>query len=555
MATDDHEASTPIPTIRVNDLEVIEMSNGSFRTRAEKPPHRQKRLDSVLNLRECGCTGRGTAAGKTICAALHKIGDEQRRTEQSEQTRQGGETDQRNQPGTWNGVPVLKNNPFNLGAAVRNIPVDDKSPGLRETFAALPGGRPGGFTGVTRPATLHYNHGGPHFVTSAIKRPHTVAFPSCYFDPEACLNFFRIREATDTENERGSPFSKLTEHALSTLQAHLESQSNAASDVTQKLPALADITDDDRNDDANSDAMSISSLKTNIHSYDEEYAIISETSSVCSSDSVQSVGYDFNNSGCEMTYQSDDEVRLIAPHKVQVSGENKGLLHPVSANNVKYQHTPRRSQPKPDHMLHGFYSELGNAPDEAFDEATGGLKRDWLHAARPEFFNASGELQEYVIHRAGRPVGMSQALWLWLCGRDGRLPPYGPPRLALKIAVEMMEAFAGDDEFRMTRKMKWVHNLSDKYDLDRDEDKEKRAAERENYGSIWNKMARAERGTDWTPVRMQRKSPPPRSQRRSSSASQLPYPNAPRYGATGHPRATWGYRTSSAPKFSAARPN
>jgi len=92
------------------------------------------------------------------------------------------------------------------------------------------------------------------------------------------------------------------------------------------------------------------------------------------------------------------------------------------------------------------------------------LKRAWLHEACPQFFTTSGELQEYVIHN-GKPLGLSQTLWIWFCGRDKRLPEDGPNSLALKIAIESANDLRSKQNYLMKDLESKMRQLAEKYEL------------------------------------------------------------------------------------------
>lgn len=417
MADTNDEHRLPVPVIRVNDLEVIDGNNGQ--KRYEDYARRAKRLAAQHDLKNCGCTGRDTEGGKILRHALYKTAKDRSKI-------------------------IVEAAQLRDSAADEGCAGEDTSDNLVSEVLQF---RTARRTFTTEPLP-------------ASKRTFAVAFPSSYFDQEACLNFFRVSDSNE------SPANETQTQELSEL----------AMDDT-----LSDM--DDTMSDAGSD---------------------------CSVASVLTIDYDFNNSYRGLSYREDEDVIGVAPHKIPARRENRKMLHPVLAVNMKNKKQSTRGsrgiQPQPDHILRSFYTELAQPPSSAFDSVTSGLQREWLHKVRPQFFDSNGELQEYVIHK-GKPAGMSQILWLWLCGRDGRLPPHGPDQLALKIAVESAEAFNAINDCSQVERTQIIRGLIDTHGLDIDTRGFSSEAHIGEARYLWDRMIRAEQRQDtvkqrWKPKRV-----------------------------------------------------
>ena len=426
MAYDTSTNQVMIPAILVNDVEVVDASGTNKKKIVEDPHRKRKRIAATHDLKRCGCNARDGPGWKSFRRALYDL----KKDELSK-----AEPDLRMRDDSLS--PVRKAQAENGGAEVA----------LPTTQANQAGCLP------TSPSMLQGSH------STGSNRKFDVAFPSSYYDYEACLNFYRDYPAR--------------------LVDLYKKQCKEASPAR-----FGDSSDSDSDE------------------------------SITSIASTASMDYDFINSWQEATYRTEAEVAVAAPHKMIPTVAGKGFLHAGSTEYKKYQRKQRthsyRNPTPPSHILRSFYPELLNPPEHAFDSESGGLRREWLHEARPEFFDSKRQLQEYVIHKA-KPAGLSQSLWAWLCGRDSKLPTHGPSRVALKVAIETAKALTVNSVFTYTL----AHKQYVIRELTRDEDLEIERPEEqqvhhpsEDDRSLWSKMFRVEKkrdekaafeGSVWTP--------------------------------------------------------
>jgi hypothetical protein len=422
------EDSRPqIPTICINDLEVIEVDNGPPRKKPIEDPARQrKRLAAQHEIRTCGCIDRDSIGARQLRLALYEFAKEQD-TFLLQRSRMFDED--------------LMDVEVAAARLVENNEVDAPIHGdfehakVSESASRTP----------TRmsPAAVQEWIG---TLVLPVKRAFDAVFPSSYYDREACLNFYRDRSQT-TEP-----------------------------DCTEDEQIALDATD-------------------GTSAYDSDGAMSEAGSDISISDismfSTTSISYDFKNSYQDMFHRSPAEILNIAPHKVQP--RDRTLLYPALADSVERKSSPRPPQAPIQHPLQAFLSTLEYAPEEAFDKDTSGLKRAWLYKKWPVFFNVKGELQEYILHR-GKPPGLSETLWLWLCGRDSRLPRYGPDQLALSIAIHSIgrrDTYGGFNT--LSPGEKFIREATTDYALEFEANRAWEEMKQGHGRSLWDKMLRAEK--------------------------------------------------------------
>ena len=346
MAEDAISWESSTPSIRVNDVDIVEVCHRPQKKRVENQAVRRKRLAAQHDLRTCGCTCRDGLAAQHICQVLYELAKKEQQQNCNELTE------------LW------------------------KTP-------------------------RYFRSSEP--VSNAIKRPHQVAFPSSFFGREACLNFFHKRATMELELNKGTSIAP-------------------GHDVKRE--------------------------RNNIRFRKSEA-------------STSFIPYNFQNSYRQKKKTSEEGRRAYAPYTLLPRGDDSNLLHPNSADVFVRRHkSARREQDRIiPHILWSFLPRLTCAPQEAFSKVTGGLKRAWLHEACPQFFTTSGELQEYVIHN-GKPLGLSQTLWIWFCGRDTRLPEDGPNSLALKIAIESANDLRSKQNYLMKDLESKMRQHAEKYELE-----------------------------------------------------------------------------------------
>jgi hypothetical protein len=106
--------------------------------------------------------------------------------------------------------------------------------------------------------------------------------------------------------------------------------------------------------------------------------------------------------------------------------------------------------------------------------------------------SANGELQEYVVHK-GKPSGLSDTMWIWLCGRDSKLPQHGPDQLALKVAMQTAEQC--DD---LCPKTSLTRTLTEDHGLEIEKDRASRVNASDEWlsATLWDRMLKVERKRD-----------------------------------------------------------
>jgi len=141
MAEDAISWESSTPSIRVNDVDIVEVCHRPQKKRVENQAVRRKRLAAQHDLRTCGCTCRDGLAAQHICQVLYELAKKEQQQNCNELTE------------LW------------------------KTP-------------------------RYFRSSEP--VSNAIKRPHQVAFPSSFFGREACLNFFHKRATMELELNKGT---------------------------------------------------------------------------------------------------------------------------------------------------------------------------------------------------------------------------------------------------------------------------------------------------------------------------------------------------------------
>jgi hypothetical protein len=389
----------------------------------EDAHRRRKRLAAKHDIKTCGCLDRDDIGNKNLRAALYEFAEEQY---------------------DEYGYPKLSLDIF--GSTIAGA-ASKLSPGRAEQESCE---LPDRIATTSSTSTTIQNI--VSLLSLPLKRAFDVAFPSSYYDREACLNFYRDR-SQPTEPDASHDGTKVEAAYQNDTEEVEVPQSDNIESVTHEIEE-ADV------DDA-----------------------MSDTGSDISIASTASITYNFNNSYQDLSYSDPGVIFAVAPHKLDPT--DKTLLHPISADRGKRKQSPRAYQKQPFHPLHSFLLELEHAPDEAFHDETKGLLRRWLYETRPEFFTRAGHLQEYILHK-GKPHGLSMTLWIWLCGRDYRLPFDGPDQLALKVAADAVRRHE-DAWFDLP-----LQQLTAGYGLEFKRDRSLRMAEEGRDRSLWDKMLQAE---------------------------------------------------------------
>jgi hypothetical protein len=296
-----------VPAIQVNGLDVVEV-HLPLRKKIKRSHGDSKSHQRALrkhDLKNCGCDRRKLSGGRVILHILYDLANDQSTQQECQEI-----ASIMDQPATLPQVSAFK-------LRFRLSPLQHRAQNTNPPVAS---------------SATHYDrkiHTVIPIVTPA-KGAFRVAFPSSYYDREACFNFYRHNWKQVAEED---------------------------------------------NDEALCGNWSVGDENDAMSKYSSEILAIS----------IQSVEYDFKGRPRGMTLYHDHVIEEWAPHQLTPLKRNT-LLHPSSAFNVKKVQTRRAYRNTYRHPLSSCFQEIASPPEEAFNGVTGGPRREWLHEARPGFF-------------------------------------------------------------------------------------------------------------------------------------------------------------------------